>query len=321
MVLEKSAAKSAVNVSGRTVIALLALPVLLSSGCEPKSSSRNTPANASSTTAASEKGATNTEAGFDYLKARREFAAADFFKPAAESADEDTIRMAPLIVREVAGDEAGSWRLGVNLARLQRDESATADPRVVYYHRDAVVIGGWEHERLSYVWILQNRESGELQWFGVRMVRGVDGRPVLSEVIASDATVREVFVAQTVEDRAWIEFGKPFTGRRYAVEASLEDAPDTFVTRVISDGPEPMGPFVYLEANGRDVTTLLCRCMPSQYEAVRKNEYYDLRSLNELGVDMWGAKLPELADRLNDTGDVLPLATVLRIPNLHVKNE
>jgi len=61
--------------------------------------------------------------------------------------------------------------------------------------------------------------------------------------------------------------------------------------------------------------------MPSQYEAVRKNEYYDLRSLNELGVDMWGAKLPELADRLNDTGDVLPLATVLRIPNLHVKNE
>lgn len=321
MVLKKSAARFAASVLGRTIIGVLTLSVLLSSGCESKSSSSNTPANASPTTAASEKGATNTEAGFDYLKARREFAEADFFKPAAESADEDTIRMAPLIVREVAGDEAGQWRLGVDLARLQGDESATADPRVVYFHRDVVVIGGWEHNRLSYVWILQNRESGELQWCGVRMVRGVDGRSVLSEVVASDATKREVFVAQTVEDRSWIEFGKPFAGRRYAVEASLEDAPDTFVTRVISDGPEPMGPFVYLEANGRDVTTLLCRCMPSQYEGVRKNAYYDLRSLNELDADMWGAKVPKLADCLNGIGDALPLATVLRIPNLHANNE
>ncbi len=317
MLVVKIPAKSATHVTGRTIITVLALTVMLLWACD----SNSTGGNASSRAASSEKGATTSAPGYDYLKARSEFVEADFFKPAAESADEDTIRMAPLIVREVTGDEAGHWRLGVDLARLKGDQPATADPRVVYYHRDGVVIGGWEHERLSYVWILQNRESGELQWCGVRMVRGGDGRAVLSEVIASDAREREVFVAQTVEDRAWIEFGKPFPGRRYAVEASLEDAPDTFVTRVISDGPEPMGPFVYLEANGRAVTTLLCRCMPSQYEAVRKNEYYELRSWDDVDADMWRATLPKLADCLNDTGDALPLAMVLRVPNLHGRKE
>jgi|GEM_PF-1931971 len=322
MVAEKMSANFAANVTGWTIFALTALCLWLCVGCESKSSDGRDATSGASTDEASEKGATvsaTAKGGFDYLKARREFAEADFFKPAADSADEDTIRMAPLIVREVAGADVGQWRLGVDFSELQEPDPATADAsqeRIVYYSRDEVVIGGWAHQRLSYVWLLRHRERGELQWCGVRMVRGLDGRPIISEVFASDATAREFFIAQAVEDQAWIEFGKPLPQRRYAVEVALEDAPTTFVTRVISDGREPMGPFVYMEANGRSVTTLLCRCMSSQYKAVRKNEYYQLQSLDDDGVDLMRSAAPELAALLNGASDALPLVAVLRIPKL-----
>jgi len=325
MVAEKMSANIAVNVTGRTIFALAALCLWLWGGCESKPSDGRDAARGTSTDVASEKGATDSaraESGFDYLKARREFAEADFFKPAADSADEDTIRMAPLLVREVAGADVGQWRLGIDLSQLPKTDPASTDAlgqRVVYYHRDAVVIGNWEHQRLSYLWLLRHRESGEVQWCGIRLVRGLDGRPIVSEVFASDAAAREFFVAQTVEDRAWIEFGKPLPQRRYAVEAALEDAPTTFVTRVISDGREPMGPFVYLEANGRSVTTLLCRCMSSQYKAVRTNEYYQLRPLDDDNVNLMRSAVPELAALLDGDSDTLPMVAVLRIPKLQAE--
>ncbi|MFH1109147.1 MAG: hypothetical protein V1790_08145 [Planctomycetota bacterium] len=59
--------------------------------------------------------------------------------------------------------------------------------------------------------------------------------------------------------------------------------PDVVVARLIDDGPAPMGPYVYLNAPpGRAVTTVLCRCSPSQVEAFIETRYYDLVPLETI---------------------------------------
>ena len=59
--------------------------------------------------------------------------------------------------------------------------------------------------------------------------------------------------------------------------------------RIIDDGPVPMGPYVYLNAPpSRTVTTVLCRCSPSQVEAFIETRYYDLRPLETMDPNNGG---------------------------------
>jgi hypothetical protein len=48
------------------------------------------------------------------------------------------------------------------------------------------------------------------------------------------------------------------------------------VARVIEDGPQPMGPIVYVSADGVTVETLICRCMSSQVDELVASETYPL---------------------------------------------
>jgi hypothetical protein len=57
----------------------------------------------------------------------------------------------------------------------------------------------------------------------------------------------------------------------------VEAAPDVIVARVIDDGPIPMGPIVYLSAETRQVSTLICRCMPAQARRLLVTGTYNLR--------------------------------------------
>jgi hypothetical protein len=72
------------------------------------------------------------------------------------------------------------------------------------------------------------------------------------------------------------EFGKPLLGRRYAIERSVEAAPDVVVARVIDDNAVAAGPIVYLSASTRAVSTLICRCMPAQARKLLATSTYDL---------------------------------------------
>ena len=96
------------------------------------------------------------------------------------------------------------------------------------------------------------------------------------EVLADNSKAKLFFVSLSLEAAAAAEFGKPLPGRRYAIERSVEAAPDVIVARVIDDGPIPMGPIVYLSAGTREVSTLICRCMPAQAGKLVATRTYDL---------------------------------------------
>lgn len=306
------------SVLGRTGILLLVSVALMISGCKSKSTDNpSRPDGESSEKPVGVPGM--AELPFDYLKARREFVLADFFKPAEGSAEDDVVYMAPLIVREVGGAEHDEWFLGAELPAVYAADLPTTMPaseRVVYFYRDEVIVGDWAHQRLTYLWVMRQKSTNEQTWCGIRQIRGLDGRTIISEVIGDDRAHREVFVAQSVEDKAWIQFGKPLPKRLNATEASFESHPNTFVVRVISDGPQPMGPFVYLEPDGRSVTTLLCRCMTSQYEAVRENAYYQLRPLDEASLDTLPLSLSGIAAVVSGSDGDSPLSEALRIPTM-----
>jgi hypothetical protein len=108
------------------------------------------------------------------------------------------------------------------------------------------------------------------------MTRDRHGYALICEVISSEAGLREFYVAKSVEQAAAREFGRPLEGRRYHVEPSLSERPDVLVPRIVGEGPQPMGPFVYLERHRRQVTTLLCRCEPSQLGTFARSSTYEL---------------------------------------------
>ena len=91
-----------------------------------------------------------------------------------------------------------------------------------------------------------------------------------------------LFVSRSLESAARSTFGPPSPRRRFSIERLITDAPLSVVARVLDDGPIPMGPYVYVDSEGR-VTTVLCRCMPSQVRAFSGNGYYDLQPLEALG--------------------------------------
>jgi hypothetical protein len=119
---------------------------------------------------------------------------------------------------------------------------------------------------------------------GVRITCDSQGQPAVWEVLADTSGLRLIFVSQSVEAGAAAEFGKPLAGRRYAVERSLEEAPTAVVPRVIDDGPVPMGPMVYLSAGTRDVSTVLCRCMPAQVKRLVVTRTFELTRLDSAAM-------------------------------------
>ena len=67
-------------------------------------------------------------------------------------------------------------------------------------------------------------------------------------------------------------------------------APDVVVAGIVEDGPIPMGPYVYVDAADQRVTTLLCRCSPSQVDRITDTGYYQLEW--GLASDLDSAWLP-----------------------------
>ena len=114
---------------------------------------------------------------------------------------------------------------------------------------------------------------------GIRITLNSAGQPVIWEVLADSSGAELFFVSQNLEAAAMAEFGKPLPGRRYAIERSVEAAPDVVVARVIDDGPVAMGPIVYLSAGTRAVSTLICRCMPAQARKLLATSTYDLAAI------------------------------------------
>lgn len=217
-----------------------------------------------------------------YERALREFALADFLKPDADSAPERIVAMAPLIVREIA-DAAPAVHFGEPVEPTPPNaETGDGPPCIVYYHEDTATLAGIECNRLAFLWMVASRDDTDgsnARACGFRMTLDADGFATYWEVLTPSGSPSVLFVAKSIEEAAEREFGAVEPGRRFAVELPVDAAPKTVVARILSDGPQPMGPFAYIDGRSHDITTLLCRCMASQIDAFRDNVYYQLRPL------------------------------------------
>ena len=232
-----------------------------------------------------------------YQRATNEFACAEYYKPAETKTNSGDLSftLAPLILQQVEGaqelhppsDGFGALSVSNGAPVLDRERPT------VYWEADTLQINGKAHARFAYVWCYDrgpqepkggtgtnymspSRADAGLPLQGIRITLNSGGQPVIWEVLADHSKAKILFVSQSLESAAMAEFGKPLPGRRYAIERSTEEAPDVVIARVIDDSPMPMGPIVYQSAGTREVSALICRCMPAQARKLLGSATYNL---------------------------------------------
>ena len=195
------------------------------------------------------------------------------FQPADAGSNSNlTLGLTPLIIQEV---------VDTNARALWQDQfGPTNATPVVGCTSASVLINGRPHNQFTYSWNYPPTSQPTVaKSQGVRLTLNAVGEPVIWEVLADSTGANILYVAQSVELAARAELGSPLPGRKFSVERSLADAPNTIVANVIDDGPVPMGPVVYLRQGSHDVSTLICRCMASQGGGLLGQTNYELQPI------------------------------------------
>jgi len=229
-----------------------------------------------------------------YDRVERRFDRAVFFKPSEAAKNSEWGELLPLIVQEVTDrDRGGGPRFGALRQDLNGRYWVDIDVPTVYVDR-SLESGDGGLVRWMWVYEREGRDDGPAKAYvrGVWMMLNDDGYPTVWGVTGNGDASTIFYVAESLEAKAVAAFGSPLPGRRYAVERSVEDRPRDVVARVLSDGPVPMGPFVYLSSPDAAVTTLLCRCMASQVESFVESVYYDVLPLSDLQDAGLGGNMP-----------------------------
>ncbi len=225
-----------------------------------------------------------------------QFAAAILLKPTESLATNDLgVALSPLLVQETGAHEERSL--------------TNATPLILLHAEASVQIAGKPHRQICYVWQQPgdeaNGKSGDQFWQGVRITLNSAGQPTIWEVLRDGSGAHIIFVTQSVEVAAQKEFGPPPPGRRFSVERAVEESPTVVVARVIDDGPVPMGPIVHVNARG-DITTVNCRCMPTQAQRLVAQGGYGLVA-DPSALEAWPPS--------QRPADSAHLAQVLRLPS------
>jgi hypothetical protein len=245
-----------------------------------------------------------------------EFAEAIYYKP-----DEATVaemrRMAPLVVQQCL-TTGGSTSIQRDASRIDsHDDSSSASVSKMFFEQSSAGLRSGSYVQYAWFWRLApppqtpcrpQRTAPHL----VRMTLDSLGFPVIWEVLDGRTSDVIIFVAESLEAKAVAAFGPPLPGRRFSIEHGVNEQPDVTVVRLLDDGPEPMGPVVYIDALGR-ITTVLCRCMPAQFSSAAEMIEYRLEPLSahpELGT------LPDLIPQAREAGRFAPdwLDRALRLP-------
>lgn len=202
-------------------------------------------------------------------RAEVHFDRAFYLKPTvANDATAQARQLAPLLIIEAPGTNTPLPDLPATTTRPQ-----------IFFQAGRTTWKGKQFEQITYWWTYperSRRSRGGLPAQGVRITLNSAGRPVIWEVLADTSGAQVIFAAQSLEAQAVREFGASLEGRRFAVERSLTDTPNTGVARVIEDGPVTMGPIIYLRAGTRAVTTVICRCMKAQARELAGQQEYEL---------------------------------------------
>lgn len=263
-------------------------------------------------------------------RSARTFAGGELLRPPAD-ADLDgggrvpATPLAPLLLLETV-PELGAARASPHAATDDPTHGRTLDdsdepspsaaPLRVGLSESMVDWLGQPLRQLAFAWQAQaggpgDGDSPRLQ--GLRITLGRDGFPLLFEVLRDSSGARVLFVGRALEELAAAAHGAPLPGRRYACERAVEDAPRVVVAGLVERGPMPLGPFVYLDREQHDVTTVLCRCAPSQVGGVLESRPYELVPLDALAH----ARAGEPEGPGPGLGlDALPLEALLRWPSV-----
>jgi len=210
------------------------------------------------------------------------FTDAIYYKP-DDATPEAIRRMAPLIVQ---GMPDGSSLSGQ--PRIAPASTPNSKP-VIWLNPSTAIVGAGSYSQLAWSWqfaasIRLQCAHGQPLAQAVRMTLDSHGSPVIWEVVDCRERSVVIFVAKSLESAALRTYGAVLPGRRYAVERSAEEQPNVIVAGVLEDGPEPMGPFVYLDETCR-ITTILCRCMPARFENAVETIIYRIEALEDSGSE------------------------------------
>ena len=237
-----------------------------------------------------------------YDRADRQFASGRMSKPDRERDGSAEFTLAPLIIDEGLD--------GPDFGAVTDDLTIDSSRPAVYFAESTAILDGLEYRQISYQWWYPPATGDELETQGVRLTLNENDLAILWEVLVDASGALPVVVADRIEDAAKEQFGDALKGRRFAAERSIDDAPLTIALRAIAPGPEPMGPFVYVDGATRSVSTVICRCMPAQVDDIAPEpRTYELLPRSELpaGVpETWSARpfgtggAPENPGRLAD---------------------
>ncbi|MGB0716188.1 MAG: hypothetical protein ACPGXK_09935, partial [Phycisphaerae bacterium] len=264
--------------------------------------------------------------------AHAEFARADYFKPKPDQLGGRLDQWAPLIVQQndATPPENPIDRFGIVYEdddELGVDSSAAT----VYAMEQTLQFAGGPAHASAYWWRYENARN----WQGFAVITIDKEKPITWFPLycgarqcpygqQTDVAERPVFVASNCE-QAMREAGEETAeGRLFAVDVPLEISRETYVARLVESGPLPMGPIVYLQhqngaaesatqtTNGNGsastalpnlrVSSILCRCMPSQaYEYVSEN-WYTMRPLDDLPPAWANRLIQEMNRTINGSG-------------------
>lgn len=188
------------------------------------------------------------------------------FKPASEGGEQPLLtQLAPLLIQAVTT---------TNSAALWLDQPAPiSGPPRIQARKDIVLINNRWHWQYTYTW---GYATGAPRQQGVRLTLDSRELPAIWEILTDSSGQHIIYASQAWEQVARAELGSPLPGRRFSLERDRDETPAVVVANVIEDGPMAMGPILYLEPTSRDVSALICRCMPAQFQNLRDQKDYEL---------------------------------------------
>lgn len=244
-------------------------------------------------------------------RATNVFAFATLLKPAGEFSADPAFLLAPLILHEAAGSNAGPAAIDPG--------SFNTPGSTLYTEMGTVAVGGRELPQYSYVWFYGvapgKKPGGNVRAQGVRITLDKSGQPAIWEVLRDSSGLRLLYVSAALEARAKSQFGDPLPGRSFSIERAEAEAPRAVVVRLLEDAGVVMGPIIYVtNTKERDVSAVICRCMPSQAGQLLDTGTYallpDLLAREVLPPAQWPSFSVKQPSATRDT-----LADLLRLPD------
>lgn len=248
---------------------------------------------------------------------RREFKRSRFCKPKSVDRDNKVQVFAPLIVEELGEHPGSTPPMGLIDPVGKR---AIFEPGIVYYLKGEVQAGTETLDQFIYLWAY-DRDGPHKDPHNDPIVRGVrvivnsNGMPVIWEALEPGRGPRVFYVASSIEAAARAHYGEPLRGNHFAIERSLDDGLGVVVARVLDEGPAPMGPYVYLDSSpDRRITTVLCRCSPSQFDDAVETPRYELLPIENVSGAWNGRPMSEWIE--STVAKSMPLDALFRWPKV-----